>query len=216
MQAVIVLQRQYESLPPTLVESFTTKSAQLSWDLLTTIPPLLSLTPPSSYFKQWHEKELAPTWNKELTSYELVYYRPVLFMSCEGKVARKGWVGNQGALTVTDTQTGEDKRNFKQTVDYDFGSGVDENKICEHCGCFMIPESQDSNSYKPLQLVQTKYHQVHESDGASETQQQIACTDSNKDQVTTKYFPQGELSLKVVKSSPKTKSSTSTIGVKLL
>jgi len=60
---------------------------------------LLSITPPSSYYKEWHEKELAPTWNKDLLAYDLVYYRPILFMSSEGKVARKGWVGNIGSTT---------------------------------------------------------------------------------------------------------------------
>lgn len=80
---------------------FTSKSAQLSWNLLTTIPPLLSLTPSSAYFREWHEKELPPTWNKDLVHYDLVYYRPILFMSCEGKVARKGWVGNKDSSPTT-------------------------------------------------------------------------------------------------------------------
>lgn len=94
LQTTTSLLNEHKSLSVSATKTFATKSAQLSWDLLTTIPPLLSITPPTSYFREWHEKELAPTWNKELVNYDLVYYRPVLFMSCEGMVARKGWVGN--------------------------------------------------------------------------------------------------------------------------
>ncbi|XP_064402138.1 uncharacterized protein LOC135347932 isoform X1 [Halichondria panicea] len=96
-QTTTSLLNEHKSLSVSATKTFATKSAQLSWDLLTTIPPLLSITPPTSYFREWHEKELAPTWNKELVNYDLVYYRPVLFMSCEGMVARKGWVGNTEA-----------------------------------------------------------------------------------------------------------------------
>ncbi len=82
-------------MPSSQASIFATKSTQLLWNLITTIPPLISCTPSSAYFREWHEKELSPTWNNDLINYELVYYRPILFTSCDGKVARKGFVGNK-------------------------------------------------------------------------------------------------------------------------
>lgn len=84
------------------LEELTEKMSQLSWQILETVPPLVSETISDAAFcKEWHEKELSPVWNKELKDYTLVYYRPVLFFSYEGKVSQKGWVGN----TVTEEGT---------------------------------------------------------------------------------------------------------------
>lgn len=73
--------------------------SQFSWKLLETVPPLVSETIPDvSFCKEWHAKELDPEWNDKLTQYKLVYYRPILFFSYEGKVSQKGWVGNTEIL----------------------------------------------------------------------------------------------------------------------
>lgn len=77
------------------LEELIDKMSQFSWKMLETIPPLVSETVSDALFhKDWHEKELSPEWNEELKDYSLVYYRPVLFFSYEGKVSQKGWVGN--------------------------------------------------------------------------------------------------------------------------
>lgn len=83
------------NVPENDLKGFTTKVSQISWNLLTTIPPLVSAVPNISFYKEWHEKEMRPIWDNDLENYELVYYRPVLFMGHEGKVAQKGWVGNK-------------------------------------------------------------------------------------------------------------------------
>jgi len=41
---------------------------------------------------------MKPTWDNDLANYDLVYYRPVLFLGQEGKVTQKGWVGNQESI----------------------------------------------------------------------------------------------------------------------
>lgn len=72
------------------------KMSQLSWRLMETVPPLVSETIHDiSFCKDWHAKEGNPEWNKDLAEYRLVYYRPILFFSYEGKVSKKGWVGNE-------------------------------------------------------------------------------------------------------------------------
>ena len=74
--------------------------------MLETVPPLVTETIADTPFcKDWHEKELHPEWREELADYSLVYYRPILFFSYEGKVAQKGWVGN----TPASSNSSEDK-----------------------------------------------------------------------------------------------------------
>ena len=69
--------------------------SQLSWKLLEMVPPLVSETIYDTPFcKEWHAKEVEPEWKEDLVDYRLVYYRPILFFSYEGKVSQKGWVGN--------------------------------------------------------------------------------------------------------------------------
>ena len=107
-------------MPVPDTQTFTKKAAKLSWDLLTTIPPLVSAEPRSNFYREWHEKELPPTWNKDLADYELVYYRPILFMSCEGKATRKGWVGNREisstqSSTLSMTDSTSDGKHVNQT-----------------------------------------------------------------------------------------------------
>ncbi len=77
------------------MEDLTEKMYQFSQKMLETVPPLVSETISDTLFcKDWHEKELSPEWNEELEDYRLVYYRPIVFFSYEGKVSQKGWVGN--------------------------------------------------------------------------------------------------------------------------
>ena len=70
---------------------FTSKVAEMSWGLLTTVPPLVS-SQPSRYSRYYHHKE---NWDTEQGDKQMVYFRPVLFSSYEGRVAQKGWVSNQ-------------------------------------------------------------------------------------------------------------------------
>ena len=72
--------------------------SQLSWNLLTAVPPLVSAVPDVEYRKGWHEKEMKPMWDNDLANYDLVYYRPVLFLGQVGKVTQKGWVRNQESI----------------------------------------------------------------------------------------------------------------------
>lgn len=85
------------------LSQFTQKASDLSQSLLTTVPPLVCDQPETSFCKECHEKEMKPLWDDSLGSYNLEYYRPTLFFSYEGRVARKGWVGNR-PKAVTSTQ----------------------------------------------------------------------------------------------------------------
>ena len=92
---------------------FATSASSLSWNLLTTVPPLVCAQPNTTYCRECHQKEMLPVWNDKLDEYDLVYYRPTLFLSYEGKVARKGWVGNKERLVVPS----EDARSSQTQAD---------------------------------------------------------------------------------------------------
>ena len=105
-------------VPENDLKEFTTKVSQISWNLLTAIPPLVSAVPDVTFHKEWHEKEMRPIWDNDLENYELVYYRPVLFMGHEGKVAQKGWVGNKrcpnGKKSIPNQQKASTKKMRRQ------------------------------------------------------------------------------------------------------
>ena len=73
------------------LEKFTKNVAELSWGLLTTVPPLIS-SQPSRYARSRHIKE---NWDAAQSDDGMTYLRPVLYYSYEGRVAEKGWVTNQ-------------------------------------------------------------------------------------------------------------------------
>lgn len=96
------------------LEDLTEKMSQFSWKMLETIPPLVCEQISDTLFsKDWHEKELNPEWNDELEDYRLVYYRPILFFSYEGKVCQKGWVGNT-PVDAKETD-GKDHQNYHKS-----------------------------------------------------------------------------------------------------
>ena len=74
--------------------------------------------------KSGTKKEIKPEWNENLVDYQLIYYRPILFFSYQGKVAKKSWVGNtvyendNGETVDKDSKVGEtaavNKRTFLQ------------------------------------------------------------------------------------------------------
>lgn len=66
---------------------------QLSWELVTCWPPLISARP-TEFKEEWQDREFQ-YWDKTLTKFRLSYTRPVLFHSYEGRVGVKGWVGNK-------------------------------------------------------------------------------------------------------------------------
>ena len=67
------------------------------------VPPLVSAQPETSLVKKWHEPE-QDSWQDE-EDYELVYYRPVLFRSSAGAIARQGVVGNRKRNVQNKTDT---------------------------------------------------------------------------------------------------------------
>ena len=74
------------------LQKFTAKVAEVSWGLLTTVPPLV-VSQPSHPSRRYHQTE---NWDSSLgPEQELTYFRPVLFSSYEGRVAQKGWVTNR-------------------------------------------------------------------------------------------------------------------------
>ena len=92
-------------------QGLTNKMAHLSWKMLSIVPPMVSTDISDAPFdKEWHDKEIEPDWNESLLEpdYNLVYYRPILFFSYEGKVTQKGWVGNH-ALEENE----EDMKEYK-------------------------------------------------------------------------------------------------------
>ena len=69
-----------------------------------------------------------PEWNGSLSDYKLVYYRPILFFSYEGKVSQKGWVGNRklmdhetsnGSNDITVNKERKNKRDCHEVEDMD-------------------------------------------------------------------------------------------------
>lgn len=90
------------------MSKFVSSACHLSWNLLTTVPPLVCAQPNTAFCKECHQKELTPLWNNEIESYELVYYRPVLFLNYDGKVAREGWVGNKRCNSPSATASKKD------------------------------------------------------------------------------------------------------------
>ena len=73
------------------LQKFTAEAAAVSWDLLTTVPPLV-VSQPSRFSRHYHQTE---NWDQERGDRELTYLRPVLFSSYQGRVAKKGWVTNR-------------------------------------------------------------------------------------------------------------------------
>ena len=103
-----------DTLPAAEIKEVSDKMSNLSWKFLTMVPPLISQTISDAPFcKEWHEKEIKPEWNENLVDYQLVYYRPILFFSYQGKVAKKSWVGNtvyendNGEIVYKDTKVGK-------------------------------------------------------------------------------------------------------------
>ena len=88
-------------VPESEFKKFTGSISQLAWNFLTTVPPLVCGQPDTTFCKECHQKEMKPIWKEEITDYKLVYYRPVLYRSYEGKVAHKGLVGN--AITMPES-----------------------------------------------------------------------------------------------------------------
>lgn len=76
------------------INDFADKATALSLDLLTTVPPMVSDQPKCKFDKKWLEKD-SDSWHNSCSEYELAYYRPVLFKSSAGIVAREGLVGNR-------------------------------------------------------------------------------------------------------------------------
>ena len=80
------------SAAETQLQKFTAKVAEVSWGLLTTVPPLVA-SQPSRVSRRYHQTE---NWdNSHGSGQGLTYFRPVLFSSYEGRVAQKGWVTNR-------------------------------------------------------------------------------------------------------------------------
>ena len=143
-------------------------------------------------------------------------------MSCEGKVARKGWVGNQETTIGTQACHDKDKPgSFEPTVSEVSDIPASEEDICQHCGYYKIPgmNSVPQDYYKPQEMVWTKHPmrgRAREADGAGASETQQKAEDSNKDEVTTRYYPQRELSLNAAELCVKNSNmSTSNIGIKL-
>ncbi len=82
-------------VPKEDLTQFTLAASQLSCQLVSTVPPLVCAQPATAFCRECHEKEMEPLWDDSLEVCDLEYYRPTLFLGYEGRVARKGWVGNK-------------------------------------------------------------------------------------------------------------------------
>lgn len=67
--------------------------------MVTIQPPMVIDTPP--HFSEGIHERQSTQWDEELESYKLRYMRPVLFSSCNGELALKGWVGNENVWQQT-------------------------------------------------------------------------------------------------------------------
>ena len=127
------------------LEKFTKTVAQLSWDLLTTVPPLVCAWP-SRYSSRKVTKE---NWNKSLPDFELVYFRPVLFSSYEGRVAKKGWVTNRASGHPT----------FKELED--------EEKLTAGIPVLNPETGHGQNTDRPNEATARRHHRKHRKTGHS-------------------------------------------------
>ena len=55
---------------------------------------------PFDFNEAIHERQFAQ-WDEELESYSLRYFRPILYVSYNGELAQKGWVGNKECCEPT-------------------------------------------------------------------------------------------------------------------
>jgi len=76
-----------------VLDEYISTAVQLAWDMVTTQPPVVIDTPPH-FSEEIHERQYTQ-WDEDLMNYDLSYMRPVLYYSCNGKLALKGWVGNK-------------------------------------------------------------------------------------------------------------------------
>ena len=100
---------------------FTGSISELAWNFLTTVPPLVCAQPDTTFCKECHQKEMKPLWKEKIPDYKLVYYRPVLYLSYEGKVAHKGLVGNVATIHESTNMQGKDdthSQDVKQKQDH--------------------------------------------------------------------------------------------------
>ena len=74
------------------LKKFSAAAAEMSWGLLTTVPPLVSAQPPRRISRRTHQTE---NWDDHRRDGQLTYFRPVLYSSYEGRVAQKAWVTNR-------------------------------------------------------------------------------------------------------------------------
>ena len=76
-----------------MLDEYISTAIKLAWNMVTTQPPMVIDTPPD-FSEEVHERQYTQ-WDEKLESYNLSYMRPVLFYSCNGELALKGWVGNK-------------------------------------------------------------------------------------------------------------------------
>lgn len=72
---------------------YISNAIKLAWNMITVHPPMVIDTP-KTFSEKIHERQ-SKQWKEGLTKFDLVYMRPVLYESCNGEVAKKGWVGNE-------------------------------------------------------------------------------------------------------------------------
>ena len=130
------------------IQNFADEAANLSWNLLTMVPPLVSVQPETTLDKKWHEPE-RDSWTDEEKDYELVYYRPVLFRSSAGAVARKGVVGNRKQNTQSKHDTHPEDRHAgtgeKEPEVFETGEDILEPTSCP----LQLPELPNNTHPRP-------------------------------------------------------------------
>jgi hypothetical protein len=85
------------------------RTAKLTWEMVSLIPPAVSATP-TKYNDITHEQRHAH-WTIHDGSYELVYYRPVLYFGEDAYVAHCGQVGNEACSPSSDALIDEEFRD---------------------------------------------------------------------------------------------------------
>ena len=69
------------------------QACKLAWELVSAWPPIIAAQP-LEFREDWQDREYQ-FWTKSDVKSHLLYTRPVLFHSYEGRVGVKGWVGNK-------------------------------------------------------------------------------------------------------------------------
>lgn len=76
------------------VKKYVQEAVDLTYKMLTLLPPLVVTVYPEEYKEELHDTNRL-TWDESDESHKLIYYRPLLVYGNQLQVAARGLVGNK-------------------------------------------------------------------------------------------------------------------------